>query len=83
LSMVRTPTDACEGWSIRDRLFEFLVQSIMEFDDCMEAKSLKKAREKRGQIQALSYTVALMDAPYNPDVELVMAMAKLEVDGRR
>lgn len=81
LGAVRSPTAACEGWSIRDTLYEFLKQAIEEFFDCMQAKSLKKAREKKGQILGFGYSIALMDNPYRPDLEGTIRAARMEVDG--
>lgn len=73
---VNRPTEACEGWSIRDTLFDFLVQASRE-RAILEGKSRpKKTARVEGQIQALSYSIALMDNPYNPDAEGVRMEAE-------
>lgn len=69
-------TDACEGLSIRDTLFNFAVEAAIE------ATSAKKGRRKelRGQIKALTYAVALIDNPYRVDTGYVEVQIRLEVE---
>lgn len=64
---MRTPTDACEGWSIRDTLMAY-IQDIQS--ELKRAKGKHKAR-LRGQHDALAYVVAMIDNPYAPSVEAV------------
>lgn len=73
--------DVCEGLSIRDSLFEFLVQAIQE---CVKYEGKKKRRWDRayGQQQALAYAIALIDNPYRVLTEPVVAAARLEVETR-
>lgn len=71
--------NACDGLSIRDTLYDFLKQAIEEFFSVINRKP-KRARELKGQIQALSYAVALIDNPYAVDTEAVMRAARMEVE---
>lgn len=81
LGAFRNPTAACEGWSIRDTLYEFLKQAIQEFFKKMEKGKTGRARELKGQILAWGYAVAMMDNPYRPDLEGTIRAARMEVDG--
>lgn len=81
LSAVRTPTDACEGWSIRDRLFDFLEQACQEWKKKVKKGKMKDAGrilKLEGQIEALGYAIAMMDSPYRPDPTAVIASARME-----
>jgi hypothetical protein len=59
-------------------LYEFLKQSIREFEKASKKGKKRRSRIAQGEIQALSYTVALMDNPYRPDMEGVMTAARME-----
>lgn len=67
--------DVCDGLSITDSLFAFLVQALQEERTCE-----KKGERNRllGQVEALSYSVALIENPYRPDVQGVLARATAE-----
>jgi K+/H+ antiporter YhaU regulatory subunit KhtT len=79
---LRTVSPACEGLSIRDTLFGFLVQTVEEM--------IKKKYEKEkhavtlgkliGQTEAFAYSVAIIDNPYRPDWRAVLEAARMEVD---
>jgi hypothetical protein len=70
----------CAGLSIRDTLLSFLVQALEERDE-YEEQGLKKLYNRAyGQVEALTYAVALIDNPYRPNGEAVLVAARLEVD---
>lgn len=75
--------DVCEGLSIRDTLFGFLVQSTSELAQ-HEArdggKSKKRVARLLGQQESLAYAVALIDNPYNVEPGKVIDAARMEVD---
>lgn len=84
IGTVRTPTDACDGWSIRDRLFSFAVQAFeirRTNAGSTKHKRLVKFHEATGQFDSLTYAVALMDNPYRPDHEAVKKAVEMEVYG--
>lgn len=84
-------SDPCDGLSISDKLFEFLVQAV-EDRNRLESKQDRMPRPKRkhevdyasvtGQIAALSYSVALIRNPYDPDAEGVLNAAEVEASER-
>ena len=77
------PSEACNGLSIRDTLFNMLIETIEEIADIgleLDRKKLKKVNRLQGQVQAFTYSIALMDNPYRPDWEGVLQAARVEVD---
>ena len=74
----KTESDACEGLSIRDTLFNFAVEAIIE----RQTAKPKRRRELKGQITALTYAVALIDNPYRVDTGYVEVQLRVEVESR-
>lgn len=73
----------CDGLSIRDQLYSFLVEAVEQRNKAYD-KNLKKPRwmishaNAEGQVAALSYAIALMDNPYEVNCEKVLADAEME-----
>lgn len=79
-AMRTVDSEACRGLSIRDTLFGFLVQALVELDPLAGPHKKRTKHRLRGQVEALAYSVALIDNPYRPDAESVLAEAKMEVE---
>lgn len=74
----------CAGFGLTDRLFDFMVQAMMERDALgrEEGKQKRHWHELHGQVNALCYVVAEIENPYNPDMEDVLARAEMEATER-
>jgi hypothetical protein len=68
--------NTCDGLSIRDQLFSFLVEAVQEMADAAEKGKKRRLAKAEGQVAALTYAIALMDNPYDVDVEGVLAQAE-------
>lgn len=73
--------DVCDGLSIRDTLFSFLVQAIKQEKKAKKKGKQMKAANLSGQISALAYAIALIDNPYRVNPEGVMIAAETDARG--
>lgn len=78
----RVPSDACDGLSIRDQLFEFCVQAQQEVRKRYGKKKKASFHREFGHAKAFAYSIALIDNPYMPDWEAVLDAAKKEAENR-
>lgn len=75
--------EVCDGLSIRDTLFSFLVQAEAELWQHKARpgkKSKKRMARLRGQVDALAYAVALIDNPYRVTPAAAVAAARMEIE---
>lgn len=80
----------CDGLSIVDQMFEWLVQAMLERNPLEQKIDKDNPKRKHvvayaradAQVAVLSYSIALIRNPYNPDPEAVLLDAEMDATVR-